>query len=354
MALHVGGREKPARSARWAIRELKQRGYAIGAMDGGESRGMMPDIVAWRAGPQEVRYFTSEAVSVPVDSSSIPLHRAPLGELAVIAGMGMAIVVCLGLLGAWILSRGVVRPVRRLAEASGRLAEGEAGVTVTPEGPRELRELASVLQRHERQADEGAGDRAGLPALGQPRAQDAVDLDPRLRRGHRRRHRQAARGGCRDRRRVESPRTAGRRPAGLGADAQERLHRAPRDGRSGGADAGCRAPLRRHGARRRLDASPQDRRGRLGRRRQRPGAPGRLQSGRERDPLHAGARDHHDHHGARRGHRLRHRPRTDRATICRAPSSASTCTRAMAPTGRSAPGSGWPSSRSSPRRWAAA
>ena len=32
--------------------------------------------------------------------------------------------------------------MRRLAEASGRLAEGEAGVTVTPEGPRELRELA--------------------------------------------------------------------------------------------------------------------------------------------------------------------------------------------------------------------
>ena len=53
-----------------------------------------------------------------------------------------ALIVVLGLLGAWILSRSVVRPVRRLAEASGRLAEGEAGVTVTPEGPRELRELA--------------------------------------------------------------------------------------------------------------------------------------------------------------------------------------------------------------------
>ena len=48
----------------------------------------------------------------------------------------------LGVLGAWILSRSVVRPVRRLAEASGRLAEGETGVTVTPEGPRELRDLA--------------------------------------------------------------------------------------------------------------------------------------------------------------------------------------------------------------------
>ena len=54
----------------------------------------------------------------------------------------MALIVVLGLLGAWILSRSVVRPVRRLAEASGRLAEGEAGVTVKPQGPRELRELA--------------------------------------------------------------------------------------------------------------------------------------------------------------------------------------------------------------------
>ncbi len=125
----------------WAIRDLADEGYAI-ASAGGPSAATMPDIVAWRVGPRQVRYFTSEALSVPVPASSIPLHRAPLGELAVIAGMGVAVVVCLGLLGAWLLSRGVVRPVRRLAEASGRLAEGEAGVTVTPEGPRELRELA--------------------------------------------------------------------------------------------------------------------------------------------------------------------------------------------------------------------
>ena len=59
-----------------------------------------------------------------------------------IALLGVALIVVLGLLGAWILSRSVVRPVRRLAAASGRLAEGEVGVTVKPEGPRELRELA--------------------------------------------------------------------------------------------------------------------------------------------------------------------------------------------------------------------
>ncbi len=49
--------------------------------------------------------------------------------------------------------------------------------------------------------------------------------------------------------------------------------------------------------------------GRRGDRRQRPAAPGRLQSGRERDPLHAGAGDRHHHDRARHGDRRRHRPR---------------------------------------------
>ncbi len=67
---------------------------------------------------------------------------APISRLVPIGLLGIALIAVLGVLGAWILSRSVVRPVRRLAEASGRLAEGEAGVTVKPEGPRELRELA--------------------------------------------------------------------------------------------------------------------------------------------------------------------------------------------------------------------
>jgi len=67
----------------------------------------------------------------------------PVTRLVRVGLFGLALIAVLGLLGAWILSRSVVRPVRRLAEASGRLAEGEAGVSVKPEGPRELRELAT-------------------------------------------------------------------------------------------------------------------------------------------------------------------------------------------------------------------
>ncbi len=125
----------------WAIRQLERDGYAIGsergpaALDGATSKPV--DTVAWRVGPETVRYY----VPVWTDTGSFTAPT-PGGPLIALALSGIALIVVLGLLGAWILSRSVVRPVRRLAEASGRLAEGEAGVTVKPEGPRELRDLA--------------------------------------------------------------------------------------------------------------------------------------------------------------------------------------------------------------------
>ena len=79
---------------------------------------------------------------MPVWTDGSRLRAGPRGPPPLDRRLGVALIVVLGVLGAWLLSRSVVRPVRRLAEASGRLAEGEAGVTVTPEGPRELRELA--------------------------------------------------------------------------------------------------------------------------------------------------------------------------------------------------------------------
>jgi len=127
---------------RWAIRSLERRGYAIGMMDGDPAaRGTRPDVVAWRVGRQNVRYFRSDYFTGP-GTVDAPSPYQYLGRLASAVAAGMMLVLVLGLIGAWILSRSVVRPVRRLAAASGRLAEGEAGVTVTPEGPRELRELA--------------------------------------------------------------------------------------------------------------------------------------------------------------------------------------------------------------------
>jgi signal transduction histidine kinase len=122
----------------WAVRRLGQVGYAVGTWRG-PSDPKRARIVAWRVSRREYRYYTDYVAGDPIGSVSAPV---PAERLFWIGVAGLALIVILGLLGAWILSRSVVRPVRRLAEASGRLAEGEAGVTVTPQGPKELRELA--------------------------------------------------------------------------------------------------------------------------------------------------------------------------------------------------------------------
>jgi signal transduction histidine kinase len=121
----------------WAVRSLERRGFAIGGTKGPTAPDNA-DIVAWRVGSRTVRYYYG-----PGGPNGVLSVNAPLGRLLPIGILGGALIVVLGLLGAWVLSRSVVRPVRRLAEASGRLAEGEGGDSVTPEGPRELRELAA-------------------------------------------------------------------------------------------------------------------------------------------------------------------------------------------------------------------
>ena len=120
----------------WAVRALRRKGFVIGTWQG-PTGPHAAHIVAWRASTGQVYYYTDYWGDLQTFTPYAPITRlVPIGLL------GTALIAVLGLLGAWILSRTVVRPVRRLAEASGRLAEGEAGVTVTPEGPRELRELA--------------------------------------------------------------------------------------------------------------------------------------------------------------------------------------------------------------------
>ena len=118
----------------WALRSLARQGYAIGGLRG---PGAPRDVVAWRVGRETVRYYVPQWTG-----GSFFLAPTPVDRLFWIGAFGVALIATVGLLGAWLISRGVVRPVRRLAVASGRLAEGEAGVTVKPEGPRELRELA--------------------------------------------------------------------------------------------------------------------------------------------------------------------------------------------------------------------
>jgi signal transduction histidine kinase len=121
----------------WALHGLARQGYAIGNQRLGP-KASQADLVAWRVDGGTVRYYVPQWTGYALTSPPTPVDR-----LVRIAFLGAALIVAVGLLGAWLLSRGVVRPVRRLAAASGRLAEGEAGVTVKPEGPRELRELAT-------------------------------------------------------------------------------------------------------------------------------------------------------------------------------------------------------------------
>ena len=122
----------------WAVRSLERRGFAIGRQKGPTSPERA-EFVAWRVGPSTVRYYMQGWSGTPFMDA-----YAPLGRLLWIALFGLALIAVLGVLGAWILSRSVVRPVRRLAEASHRIAEaGGAAEPVKPAGPRELRELAT-------------------------------------------------------------------------------------------------------------------------------------------------------------------------------------------------------------------
>lgn len=120
------------------VRALRRQGYAL-AMDRTlVSAPMRADIVAWVGPGGNVFVYAPGWNGPPVRIAPY----APAGRLLWLGVTGLALTAVLGLLGSWILSRTVVRPVRRLAEASGRLADGEAGVTVAPTGPRELRDLA--------------------------------------------------------------------------------------------------------------------------------------------------------------------------------------------------------------------
>ncbi len=240
-----------------------------------------------------------------------------------------------------------MRPVRRLAEASGRLAEGEADVSVKPEGPRELRELAASFNdmnakltkaqeteqafllsvSHElktpltsvRGYAEGIADGTVKPADG---AAVIGAESSRLER---------LVGDLLDSARMrKSAFTVRREAVDLAALAQDVARRYEGTARDAGltlhlmTEAGGRGP-----------------------RRQRPRPPGRVQPRRERDPLHAGAR----HASRSRTAPGSGRPSADTGRgltgddLPAGASSASTSTAATAPTGRSAPGSGWPSSK---------
>ena len=150
---------------------------------------------------------------------------------------------------AFLLARAISRPMRgwpRRAASSPR-----DGPSRVPAKGLRARGARRSVQRAGA-ARPRAGGRAFVPALGQPRAEDAADGDPRLRRGAPRGRAagdEAADGG---RRGVEAPRAAGRRPARPRPDEPRRFRRPPEpiDLAEGRADA-----VRRYESRRSSSAS---------------------------------------------------------------------------------------------------
>lgn len=105
---------------------------AIGDVDGG-----VEVVAAVATGPGRL-----SAVRVFVAESS--LHRGQWRAWGALAGVGI-VLVAISVVVADLLSRTIVRPVERLADAATRLGRGELDVVVEPDGPPELVELAAAF-----------------------------------------------------------------------------------------------------------------------------------------------------------------------------------------------------------------
>ena len=254
------------------------------------SRGARDDLAAGRVATGSVTidgtdyYFAAE----PVGSRAFILLRpknftdtrwTPFVEAIVIAALvGGALAAA----AAWFLARRITRPV----VAGRRRRESPRRRPRTGPGSRGRRGRAGHargrLQRPLRAARPRPGGGALVPALGQPRAEDAADRDRGLRRGPARGGGLAGRRGRDDRFRGGAARPARRRPARPGPDEHDRVQRASDRDRPRRGGGGRRPAVRAAG--RRLRRVAQSRRGRPGAgdggRGPRP--PGRLEPGRER------------------------------------------------------------------------
>ena len=199
------------------------------------SRGARDDLAAGQVATGSVTidgtdyYFAAE----PVGSRAFILLRpknftdtrwTPFVEAIVIAALvGGALAAA----AAWFLARRITRPVSRVAAAARALAGGRDPDPVPEEGAAELATLAAAFNDLSEQLAARPGGGALVPALGQPRAEDAADRDRGLRRGPARGGGLAGRRGRDDRVRGGAPRPARRRPARPGPDEHDRVQRAP-------------------------------------------------------------------------------------------------------------------------------
>ena len=122
------------------------------------------------------------------------------------------------------------RPIRRVAAAPRTLTLEDRPAPLPEAGTTEIASLARAFNEMAAGARRLARRRARIPALRQPRAEDAADGDPRLRRGAGRRRVRRRRGGAHDRARGRPARAARPRPARPRADEPQRVldqHRSP-------------------------------------------------------------------------------------------------------------------------------
>jgi signal transduction histidine kinase len=126
-----------------------------------------------RGGIQVLVPLALEADATAVVRVFVPnstLQRGVAAAWAVEAALGITLVAS-AVFVADRLARTIVRPVDALADAAGRLGEGDLSVRITPEGPPEVKQVAEAFNR--------LGDRVG--ELLEAERELAADLSHRLR-----------------------------------------------------------------------------------------------------------------------------------------------------------------------------
>ncbi len=216
------------------------------------------------------------AAICPVVVVTRQIH-SPAGGIryfALVAAIGLI----LAALVAAALARRFTRPLAAAVAATRRIASGDLDAKVAPRPERGpgIRPTGRIDQHHGGQSGPGPGPGAAVPPVGLPRAADAADLDPGLRRrGDRRGHRRPDGGRPGHQRRSGPARAAGPGPARPGPAGCRPLLPRPRDGRllRRGPAGGRRIPAPGRRARARTDRRPRVRRPAVGACRRRPARP---------------------------------------------------------------------------------
>ena len=134
------GLVKDGRMPATASAGLARRGYAFGDWwPKGSSYRYRAHYVAWRLPSGRVRVLDNSGFG---PGSSVKDTSVFLGS--VYAGLFL-LALALSAVGAFLLSRGILRPVRRVSAAALQLADGQNDGVVPVEGPREVAQMAQAF-----------------------------------------------------------------------------------------------------------------------------------------------------------------------------------------------------------------